>query len=189
MDKSSTKNKLNKYLFTKTVDIKSKRKDDKDHNKDDKDHNKDDETVEIKRKTVDQNTFINNDNNLYNSTLVDTYTKTNYQNESNTSYSSILGKEDIDIHPDDPTNPVPKNKVEFKQRVLKGPYQPVNINFPRSTFDNRYRSFQKSWYQLYPWLEYSPKTDAAYCFACRMFSGSVGLNAGQSDGAFSKSGF
>lgn len=36
MDKSSTKNKLNKYLFTKTVDI--------------------------KRKTVDQNTFINNDN-------------------------------------------------------------------------------------------------------------------------------
>jgi len=35
-------------------------------------------------------------------------------------------------------------------------------------------------------LEYSPKKDAAYCFACRMFSGTVGLNAGQSDEAFSK---
>lgn len=101
----------------------------------------------------------------------------------------IVGKEDIDIHPDDPTNQVPKNKAEFKQRVLNEPYQPVNINFPRSTFGNWSRNFQKSWYQLYPWSEYSPKTDAAYCFSCQMFNDSIGLNSGQSEIVFSKSGF
>lgn len=42
---------------------------------------------------------------------------------------------------------------------------------------------------MYPWLEYSPKKDATYCFPCRMFSKSVGLNAGQFEKVFSKTGF
>ncbi|KAF0754120.1 zinc finger MYM-type protein 1-like [Aphis craccivora] len=33
------------------------------------------------------------------------------------------------------------------------------------------RSFQKSWYDLYDWLEYNPTADAEFCFSCRCFSG------------------
>lgn len=98
-----------------------------------------------------------------------------------------VGKEDTnDIHPDDPTNPVPKIQSEFKHRVIKGPYQPEFTSYPRSVFGNRHRSFQKSWHMVYFWLEYSPKKDAAYCLPCRMFCGSVGLNVGQFEVVFFK---
>jgi len=82
-------------------------------------------------------------------------------------------------------------KQVFKQRVLKGPYQPVLKIFPRTTFGNtnKQRSFQHSWYNLFPWLEYSPKANLAFCFPCRMFNGTTGLNAGQSEIVYSKTGF
>jgi len=31
------------------------------------------------------------------------------------------------------------------------------------------KSFNKSWYQKYPWLENSVEKDAAFCFCCRNF--------------------
>lgn len=34
---------------------------------------------------------------------------------------------------------------------------------------NKNRSFLIAWYDLYPWLEYSPTTQAAYCYSCRTF--------------------
>lgn len=89
-----------------------------------------------------------------------------------------------DIHPEDP-----KNQIEFRQRLLKGPFQPVLDIFPRTIFSGVKRSFQKSWYQQFIWLEYSPKYDLAFCFPCRMFSGSTGLNIGQSELVYSKIGF
>lgn len=46
-----------------------------------------------------------------------------------------------------------------------GPYQPVNIKFPR----NFGRSFRQEWYKLYEWLEYSVELDSAFCFYCRAF--------------------
>ena len=100
------------------------------------------------------------------------------------------GKYDY-LHPDDPKTSIPKNQIEFKQRVLKGPYQPVLKMFPRTTFGNvnKLRSFQLSWYKLFPWLEYSPKADLAFCFPCRMFSGATGLNTGQTEIIYSKTGF
>ncbi|XP_060846280.1 zinc finger MYM-type protein 1-like [Rhopalosiphum padi] len=100
-------------------------------------------------------------------------------------------KYDSNLHPDDPKISIPKNQIEFKQRVLKGPYQPVLKIFPRTTFGNanKQRSFQHSWYNLFPWLEYSPKADLAFCFPCRMFNGATGLNAGQSEIVYSKTGF
>jgi hypothetical protein len=49
-----------------------------------------------------------------------------------------------DIHPDDPLNPVPKNQTDFKQRVIKGAYQPEFTSYPRSVYGSRHRSFQKS---------------------------------------------
>ncbi|XP_025193665.1 uncharacterized protein LOC112593488, partial [Melanaphis sacchari] len=92
-------------------------------------------------------------------------------------------KYDSNLHPDEPKTSISKNQIEFKQRILKGPYQPVLKIFPRTTFGNanKQRSFQHSWYNLFPWLEYSPKADLAFCFPCRMFNGATGLNAGQSE--------
>jgi len=46
-----------------------------------------------------------------------------------------------------------------------GPYQPRNIVFPKRNG----RKFRSDWYQSFPWLEYSPLTDSAYCFYCRAF--------------------
>ena len=49
------------------------------------------------------------------------------------------------------------------------PKQP-RIKFPVTRFGKKPRAFNPDWYTIYPWLEYSIKHDAAYCFACRMFS-------------------
>ena len=52
------------------------------------------------------------------------------------------------------------------------PAQP-SITFPYRFFgvgkNIRKRSFSAAWYKGRPWLEYSIKFDAAYCFPCRTF--------------------
>lgn len=42
--------------------------------------------------------------------------------------------------------------------------------FPKSIQGAAKRSFHSEWYKAYTWLEYSQSKDAAYCFACRLFS-------------------
>ena len=42
-------------------------------------------------------------------------------------------------------------------------------------------SFQPQWYHHHPWLEYSVKNDAAYCYYCRHFGESVQTKSFQSD--------
>ncbi|KAE9539861.1 hypothetical protein AGLY_005113 [Aphis glycines] len=59
-----------------------------------------------------------------------------------------------------------------------GPYQPCNIVFPKRNG----RKFRSDWYQLFPWLEYSPLTDAAYCFYCRAFPSKTSDSTFISDG-------
>lgn len=71
-----------------------------------------------------------------------------------------------DTHPQDPKNDIPKNQIEFKQRLLKGPFQPILEIFPRSMFSKVNCSFQKSWYKQLTWLEYSLKEDSTFCFPC-----------------------
>lgn len=46
-----------------------------------------------------------------------------------------------------------------------GPYQPVNISFPRTSG----RTFRQEWYKSYERLEYSQELDSAFCFYCRAF--------------------
>lgn len=46
-----------------------------------------------------------------------------------------------------------------------GPCQPV-LPFPKNKDG---RSFQKTWYENNPWLEYSPSNDAMFCLSCRLF--------------------
>ena len=51
----------------------------------------------------------------------------------------------------------------------KGPYQIHLSEYPLST-EKHPRRFQFSWFKKFPWLEYSPAKDAAYCFPCFLFS-------------------
>ena len=49
------------------------------------------------------------------------------------------------------------------------PAQPVNISFPSTSIGGKERSFNTSWYQQHPWLEYSMSKNAIFCFPCRFF--------------------
>ena len=45
----------------------------------------------------------------------------------------------------------------------------TTIEFSKSAFGKVIQSFQQRWYRIYPWLKYSIKFDAAFCYACRLF--------------------
>ena len=49
------------------------------------------------------------------------------------------------------------------------PVQPDGIAFPSRMFGTAKRSFQSSWFHIFPWLEYSVERDSVYCFPCRFF--------------------
>ncbi|CAI8593154.1 unnamed protein product [Vicia faba] len=53
--------------------------------------------------------------------------------------------------------------------ILKGPMQPDLPSFPSTPFGSVKRSFSKSWYKNYTWLEYSEIKDVAYYFYCFLF--------------------
>jgi len=92
------------------------------------------------------------------------------------------------IHVNDPIRPLPKNTLEFRERIKIGTFQPAYEIYPRTKQGNKNRAFQKIWYTQYTWLEYSPAIDSAFCFPCRSFMGNQ-LNSGQLDDAFTKKGF
>ena len=63
--------------------------------------------------------------------------------------------------------------------IMLGPCQPRNIVYPVTEHGGKRRSFQSKWFDLpeaNKWLEYSPKADALFCFACRMFSSKCGCS-------------
>src|SRR5271155_2091875 len=49
------------------------------------------------------------------------------------------------------------------------PVQPNVAQFPRTKIGSAVRSFNSSWYQKQPLLEYSIAKDKIYCFCCRHF--------------------
>jgi hypothetical protein len=65
-------------------------------------------------------------------------------------------------------------------------FQPTLSTYKKSGPETHRRSFQESWYNLFPkWLEYSPAKDAAFCLPCFLFhkpSGNPGKNAFTVDG-------
>ncbi|KAL4610519.1 hypothetical protein ACB092_08G056000 [Castanea dentata] len=70
---------------------------------------------------------------------------------------------------------------EIRRRYITlGPYQP---RFKKIFKSEKGRSFQGSWYEddcFKPWVEYSPKKDAAFCLLCFLFhkpTGHDGQNA------------
>lgn len=55
--------------------------------------------------------------------------------------------------------------------IQAGPYQFILKEYPKSGNQNHLRSFQPSWFNLFPtWLEYSKEKDAAFCLPCFLFN-------------------
>ncbi|XP_034897677.1 uncharacterized protein [Populus alba] len=51
--------------------------------------------------------------------------------------------------------------------------QPKLAEYPRTESGRQYRRFQYTWFDQFPWLEYSPSKDAIFCFSCFIFENKV----------------
>ncbi|XP_025420198.1 zinc finger MYM-type protein 1-like [Sipha flava] len=85
--------------------------------------------------------------------------------------------------------PLPSDRLKRHSKLLKGPCQVHLSLYPRVKFGDRFRSFQKSWYETFKWLEYSESINAAFCFCCRAFSSNNIIKKGHIDQSFIKKGF
>ncbi len=63
------------------------------------------------------------------------------------------------------TYPVNERDEVRRAYLNVGPYQ-VKFNYP----EQKKRRFQYSWFSEFPWLEYSPTKDAAFCLPCYLFT-------------------
>ena len=64
-------------------------------------------------------------------------------------------------------------KQQLRYFVSIGPLQVKLENYPQKEELRVKRTtckFSTKWYTEYPYLEYSQKKDAAFCFICRLFS-------------------
>ncbi|XP_050209345.1 uncharacterized protein LOC126660062 [Mercurialis annua] len=95
----------------------------------------------------------------------------------------------------DPANQISIDDYEINIRdevrrayVLKGPCQPKSHMFPQKKFGKQNRSFQKTWFIDYLWLEYSVSKDAGFCFWCYLFKPPKPKSQGGRE-VFTKTGF
>ena len=70
--------------------------------------------------------------------------------------------------------PIDDYQPEIRDQVkrayaLNGPTQPRDIIFPRKWMSGEFRSFQKTWFDEFDWLEYSEYKGAVYCLYCYLF--------------------
>nr|GEY53722.1 zinc finger MYM-type protein 1-like [Tanacetum cinerariifolium] len=70
-----------------------------------------------------------------------------------------------------PISSYPSNLQDEIKRtyITLGPYQLIKSYYPLSPCGHRKRSFQAAWFKRFWWLEYSDKTDYAFCFPCYLF--------------------
>jgi hypothetical protein len=71
--------------------------------------------------------------------------------------------------------------------ILRGPFQPYAHEFPNRKIGDRDRHFNFVWFQNFPWIEYSVKKDAAFCFMCYLFKSKA--NKGKGTSAFTSDGW
>ncbi|KAL4097737.1 hypothetical protein QTP88_022459 [Uroleucon formosanum] len=110
-------------------------------------------------------------------------------NSSKQSENKELYSDDVNmVNVYDPVNSFSKDRLEFQNRILKGRYKPILDLYPRSLQNSKKRSFQKNWYHIFDWLEYSDASDTAFCFPCRYFKGNE-INSSYSESTFSSNGF
>ncbi|XP_059670803.1 uncharacterized protein LOC132316325 [Cornus florida] len=65
--------------------------------------------------------------------------------------------------------PVNQRDEVRRTYINLGPYQPKLSNYPNSRDGRQNRRFKYEWFQQFPWLEFSPSKDKAYCFSCFLF--------------------
>ena len=75
--------------------------------------------------------------------------------------------------------------IDIASSTSQPPVQPKNVKFPSKKFGKSLRSFNPEWYNTFPWIEYSIRSDAIYCYACRFFS----TGTGRAEATFTKIGF
>lgn len=75
---------------------------------------------------------------------------------------------DANVGVRDPANEIVTSST-FENILKQGAIKPKNFNFPRTTIGRRTYQFQSSWYDVYPWLEYSINKNVGMCFYCRLF--------------------
>ena len=95
---------------------------------------------------------------------------------------------DVSDSEEDPSLPLPLDSRARDVRIRQGPYQPKFSKYKVTVHREKSRSFCSRWYDFHDWLEYSPKVDKMYCFACRAFAHNVSGSVGRVDPAFSSSG-
>jgi len=83
----------------------------------------------------------------------------------------------------DPSDNRKYNDDELRYLVSCGPYHDSNLSYPQNSElkkKNKQCSFTSNWYNDFPYLEYSIKKDAVFCFSCRLFdSGPGGVKSQQ----------
>ena len=66
-------------------------------------------------------------------------------------------------------HPVNSQEQARKAYVKHGPYQIQKNVYPLSDSASHPRRFQYHWFKSFPWLEYSPTKDTAFCLPCFLF--------------------
>ena len=87
------------------------------------------------------------------------------KNQLNSEGSGNAVSTDPSNHPAKPSCVV----SDIAQGIHQSPVQPLK-RFPTTLFGSENRSFNSLWYKKKQWLEYSAQKDAAFCYACRLFS-------------------
>ncbi|XP_075473351.1 uncharacterized protein LOC142504358 [Primulina tabacum] len=64
--------------------------------------------------------------------------------------------------------PCDKQDDVRREYVGMGPYQPT-CEYPLVDFKHQKRSFQSSWFVMFPWLEFYKIKESAFCFPCYPF--------------------
>ncbi|CAF4066398.1 unnamed protein product, partial [Rotaria sordida] len=89
----------------------------------------------------------------------------------------------------DPSTTKVYNEAELRYLVDHGPYQPVLSQYPINESLKKINDtcrFVPKWYKEFPLIEYSPLSDAVFCFCCRLFGQGPGGN--QSEDAWISTG-
>ncbi|XP_050386958.1 uncharacterized protein LOC126803220 [Argentina anserina] len=66
-----------------------------------------------------------------------------------------------------------------------GPYHHKLFEYPRVRSGNQYRRFNYSWFQYWPWLEYSHSKNKVFCFPCFLFAKGPKVNPALTTDGFS----
>ncbi|XP_047314234.1 zinc finger MYM-type protein 1-like [Impatiens glandulifera] len=75
-------------------------------------------------------------------------------------------------------HPINQQDEIRRSYIRMGLYQPKLDEYPRTKFGSQtqYRRFQYSWFEKFPWIEYSSSKDLIFCFPCFLFQKKSPIN-------------